>query len=64
MAREVTGGVESELSEATIRTLGSVQLVLVSGLMMQHLTDPDSAPTADEVLEGLRALAAHLPEKA
>ncbi|WP_228989234.1 TetR/AcrR family transcriptional regulator [Streptomyces sp. DH8] len=63
MAREVTGIPESELSEATIRTLGSVQLALVGGLMMQHLTDPENAPTADEVLEGLRALAAHLPEK-
>lgn len=61
MAREVTGTAESELSEATVRTLGSVQLALVSGLMMQHLTDPENAPTADEVLEGLRALAAHLP---
>ncbi|MEV2255260.1 TetR family transcriptional regulator [Streptomyces sp. NPDC050147] len=64
MAREVTGTAESDLSEATIRTLGSVQLALVGGLMMQHLTDPENAPTADEVLEGLRALAAHLPEKA
>lgn len=64
MAREVTGAAESELSEQTIRALGSVQLALVSGLMMQHLTDPESAPTAEEVLAGLRALAAHLPEEA
>ncbi|WP_408990937.1 TetR/AcrR family transcriptional regulator [Streptomyces sp. 1268] len=63
MAREVTGTAEAELSEGTIRTLGSVQLALVSGLMMQHLTDPESAPTADEVLTGLRALAAALPEE-
>ncbi|MFJ2771971.1 TetR/AcrR family transcriptional regulator [Streptomyces sp. NPDC087300] len=62
MAREVTGTPEDELSEETVRTLGSVQLALVSGLMMQHLTDPGSAPTADEVLAGLRALAAHVPE--
>ncbi|MFD3999684.1 TetR/AcrR family transcriptional regulator [Streptomyces rubiginosohelvolus] len=62
MAREVTGTAEEELSEETIRTLGSVQLALVSGLMMQHLTDPESAPTADEVLTGLRALAAAVPE--
>jgi hypothetical protein len=26
--------------------------------MIQHLSDPDTAPTADEILEGLRALAA------
>ncbi|WP_285564709.1 TetR/AcrR family transcriptional regulator [Streptomyces sp. RTGN2] len=64
MAREVTGTAEADLPEATIRTLGSVQLALVSGLMMQHLTDPESAPTAEEVIEGLRALTAYLPEKA
>ncbi|WP_406380397.1 TetR/AcrR family transcriptional regulator [Streptomyces sp. NBC_01618] len=64
MAREVTGTAETELPEATIRTIGSVQLALVSGLMMQHLTDPESAPTADEVLAGLRALATYLPEEA
>lgn len=63
MAREVTGTAEAELSKETIRTLGSVQLALVSGLMMQHLTDPESAPTADEVLTGLRALVAALPEE-
>ncbi|MFD7863268.1 TetR/AcrR family transcriptional regulator [Streptomyces sp. NPDC057682] len=63
MAREITGTPEAELSEDTVRTLGSVQLALVSGLMMQHLTDPDSAPTADEVLAGIRALAARLPEE-
>jgi hypothetical protein len=64
MAREVTGTAETELPEATIRTVGSVQLAPVSGLMMQHLTDPESAPTADEVLAGLRALATYLPEEA
>ncbi|MFD0319258.1 TetR/AcrR family transcriptional regulator [Streptomyces flavalbus] len=63
MAREVTGAAEAELSEETVRTLGSVQLALVSGLMMQHLTDPESAPSADEVLAGLRALAARLPDE-
>ncbi|MFJ2738394.1 TetR/AcrR family transcriptional regulator [Streptomyces sp. NPDC087440] len=61
MAHEVTGTAEADLPEATVRTLGSVQLALVSGLMMQHLTDPESAPTAAEVLEGLRALTAYLP---
>ncbi|OCC09695.1 TetR/AcrR family transcriptional regulator [Streptomyces sp. PTY087I2] len=63
MAREVTGTAEEELSEETVRTVGSVQLALVSGLMMQHLTDPESAPTADEVLAGLRALATALPKE-
>ncbi|MET9879766.1 TetR family transcriptional regulator [Actinacidiphila glaucinigra] len=63
MTREVTGTAETELSEAMIRTVGSVQLALVSGLMIQHLTDPESAPTAEEVLAGLRALATYLSEE-
>lgn len=61
MAREVTGTPEDELPEETVRSLGSVQLALLSGLMMQHITDPEAAPSADEVLAGIRALAAHLP---
>lgn len=64
MAHEVTGTPEDELSEETVRTLGSVQLALLSGLMMQHITDPESAPTATEVLAGIRALAARLPDEA
>ncbi|MFJ3084856.1 TetR/AcrR family transcriptional regulator [Streptomyces sp. NPDC086838] len=63
MAHEVTGTPEDELSEETVRTLGSVQLALVGGLMMQHITDPESAPTADEVMAGIRALAARLPDE-
>ncbi|MCX0244077.1 TetR/AcrR family transcriptional regulator [Streptomyces drozdowiczii] len=63
MAYEVTGTPEGELSEETVRTLGSVQLALLGGLMMQHITDPESAPTADEVLAGIRALAARLPDE-
>lgn len=64
MAHEVTGTPEDELSEETVRTLGSVQLALLSGLMMQHITDPESSPTATEVLAGIRALAARLPDEA
>ncbi|MFJ4502243.1 TetR/AcrR family transcriptional regulator [Streptomyces sp. NPDC088864] len=64
MAREVTGTPEDELTEETVRGLGSVQLALLSGLMMQHITDPEAAPTAEEVLAGIRALAARLPDEA
>jgi AcrR family transcriptional regulator len=49
---------EDQVPEASVRTLGSVQLALMSGVMIQHLSDPDTAPTAEEILEGLRALAA------
>jgi AcrR family transcriptional regulator len=49
---------EDHVPEESVRTLGSVQLALMSGVMIQHLSDPATAPTADEILEGLRALAA------
>jgi len=48
---------EDQVSEKAVRTLGSVQLALMSGLMIQHLSDPDTAPSADEIVEGLRGLA-------
>lgn len=49
---------EDQVPQGSVRTLGSVQLALMSGVMIQHLSDPATAPTADEILEGLRALAA------
>lgn len=48
---------ESDVSEHAVRTIGTVQVALMSGLMIACLGDPDNAPTAAEVLEGLRALA-------
>ncbi|MFC0627036.1 TetR/AcrR family transcriptional regulator [Kribbella deserti] len=48
---------EDEVSEHSVRTLGAVQMALMSGVMIQSLSDPANAPTADEVLEGLQALA-------
>ncbi|MFK0259603.1 TetR/AcrR family transcriptional regulator [Streptomyces sp. NPDC090445] len=48
---------EAEVAETSVRTLGTVQLALVSGVMFQCLSDPSSAPTAAEVLEGIQALA-------
>ncbi|MGH8876010.1 MAG: TetR/AcrR family transcriptional regulator [Stackebrandtia sp.] len=40
------------------RAAGAVQFALITGLMVQHLLDPERAPSADEVLRGLRATAA------
>lgn len=48
---------EDAVPEESVRTVGSVQLALMSGVMIQHLSDPESAPSAAEVLEGLRGLA-------
>ncbi|TDE60303.1 TetR/AcrR family transcriptional regulator [Nonomuraea mesophila] len=47
---------ENDVSERSARTLGMVQTALMAGVMIQSLSDPANAPTADEVLEGLRAL--------
>ncbi|MGW4946872.1 TetR/AcrR family transcriptional regulator [Actinoplanes sp. NPDC004185] len=49
---------EDQVQEDSVRTLGSVQLALMSGVMIQHLSDPATAPTAEEILQGLRALSA------
>jgi AcrR family transcriptional regulator len=48
---------EEDVSEHSARTLGMVHTALMSGVMMQTLSDPANAPTAAEVLAGLRALA-------
>ncbi|MER5888272.1 TetR/AcrR family transcriptional regulator [Streptomyces sp. NPDC001941] len=57
MAAILEGVPEDQVPEHTVRSIGSVQLALMSGLMIQHLSDPATAPTAEEVLVGLRALA-------
>ncbi|GAA2238621.1 TetR/AcrR family transcriptional regulator [Kitasatospora cystarginea] len=62
--RGVTAGLlgtpEDAVPETATRTLGAVQMALLSGVMMQSLTDPDGAPSAAEILAGLRALVAVL----
>jgi AcrR family transcriptional regulator len=39
------------------RAAGSVHYALIMGVMAQHLLDPDRAPSAEEVVRGLRAVA-------
>jgi AcrR family transcriptional regulator len=58
MAGILQGIPESEVTELSARTLGMVQTALMAGVMIQTLSDPANAPTADEVVQGLRALAA------
>lgn len=48
---------EEEVSDRSARTLGMIQTALMSGVMIQALSDPANAPTSAEVLDGLRALA-------
>ncbi|GAA3962785.1 TetR/AcrR family transcriptional regulator [Actinomadura viridis] len=46
--------------ERTARALASVHMALIAGLSLQWLVDTENAPSADDVLLGLRALLADL----
>lgn len=56
LAAMVTGLPEDEVPEKAIRSIGAVQLALISGLMVQWLTDEENAPSPADVLSGLRTL--------
>ncbi|MFJ9579206.1 TetR/AcrR family transcriptional regulator [Streptomyces sp. NPDC101191] len=56
-AAQLRGVPEAEVPEGDVRTLGSVHMALLSGVMLQWLTDPQAAPDAQEIAAGLRALA-------
>ncbi|GGS81525.1 TetR family transcriptional regulator [Planobispora rosea] len=62
LAAMLTGTPEQAVSDDTARTLGAVQLALITGLIVQWLTDPDNAPSGADVVAGLRALAAGLQD--
>lgn len=57
LAAILAGAEESTVDDTTARTLGAVQMALLTGLMSQWLTDPDRTPTGADVVAGLRALA-------
>ncbi|AGZ44486.1 TetR/AcrR family transcriptional regulator [Actinoplanes friuliensis] len=56
LAAVLLGREEDSLDERTIRSVGSVSLALMSGVMTQWLTDPEHAPSAEQIAEGVRAL--------
>jgi AcrR family transcriptional regulator len=56
MAAIATGRPEAELDDETVETVGSVQMALMSGVMVQWLVDPAHAPTAERIAAGLRVL--------
>ncbi len=60
LAAGLVGVPEDELDDKDLRSIGSVQLALMSGVLVQHLLDPDSAPTAENVTDALLALAERL----
>ncbi|WP_433428546.1 TetR/AcrR family transcriptional regulator [Nonomuraea sp. CA-141351] len=57
MAAHLVGGDEADIPEREVRTVGSVHLALLLGVMAQWLNDPEHSPTGAEVLAGLRTLA-------
>ena len=57
MASLITGTPEDQIDEETVRTLGAVQMALMSGILTQHFTDPEHAPGPEEIVAGITALA-------
>jgi AcrR family transcriptional regulator len=58
MASLITGVPEDQLDDETVRTLGAVQMALMSGILTQWFTDPRNAPGPEQIVAGIRALAA------
>lgn len=48
---------DQEAADRRAHVLGSVYQALLTGVMVQWLLDPDTAPTGADVAEGLRAMA-------
>ncbi|GGZ51319.1 TetR/AcrR family transcriptional regulator [Streptomyces subrutilus] len=57
LAALLRGVPESEVAAADARGIGSVQMALMTGVMVQALTDPEHAPNGREIASGLRELA-------
>jgi AcrR family transcriptional regulator len=53
-------GIDPEADPARARAVGSVHQALLSGILVQWLTDPGRAPSADDLLAGLRAITADM----
>ena len=51
---------EDEVDADAARSLGSVQMALISGIMIQWLLDPERAPSGADVVAGIRRMAALL----
>jgi MftR C-terminal domain len=56
MAALVTGRPEDSLDDETVHSVGSVQMALMSGVMVQWLVDPAHAPRPEQIAAGLRLL--------
>ena len=63
LAAGLLGVAENTLDGPAERALGSVQLALMSGFLVQWLIDPDNAPSERDIAEGVLRLAAHLGDQ-
>ena len=63
LAAGLLGVAEDALDGPAERALGSVQLALMSGFLVQWLIDPDNAPGERDIAEGVLRLAAHLRDQ-
>ncbi|MFF5707214.1 TetR/AcrR family transcriptional regulator [Streptomyces sp. NPDC012794] len=63
VAAQLAGVSEEDVSEEDVRALGSVHLALLSGVMVQALTDSEQAPTGRELTQGLRRMVELLEEQ-
>jgi hypothetical protein len=52
------GGREEDVSDETTDTLGMFYVTLMTGLIAQWSFDPKTAPTAEQLTEGLRQVIA------
>jgi AcrR family transcriptional regulator len=50
-------GIDPEAEPAKAQAVGSVHQALLSGVLVQWLTDPDRAPSASDLASGLRVIA-------
>jgi AcrR family transcriptional regulator len=50
-------GIDPEAEPAKAQAVGSVHQALLSGVLVQWLTDPDRAPSASDLAGGLRVIA-------
>jgi AcrR family transcriptional regulator len=57
-------GIDASVDPRTARLVGSLYQALLAGMIAQHLTDPENAPTAAELTEALRIVATGVLERA
>jgi AcrR family transcriptional regulator len=60
LAAWLLGIPEDQVTDDLAQSVGSVQLALISGLMVQWINDPDGAPSANDVIRGLHEIAARV----